>query len=149
MWFRKRKKVVFRVRKKPTNDAHYKVYRELARAIVHERLEHWNEVYGFTYQRVAVRNQRRRWGSCSEHGNLNFNYQIILLPETLMDYVIVHELCHLAELNHSKAFWEHVARALPDYKERKQHLMKMTHVPREGFPSSVFQKVRQSAEGGV
>lgn len=140
MWFRRKKKFVLGVRKKRTHDAHYRAYRELARAVVDERLTYWNQLYGFTYQRVAIRNQRRRWGSCSAHGNLNFNYKIILLPEILMDYVVVHELCHLAELNHSSAFWQQVARALPDYKERKRHLMKMTQVPQQGFPSSVLQQ---------
>lgn len=101
---------------------HYETHKERARILIHEKLQIWSLVYGTTYNRVTIRNQRSRWGSCSARGNLNFNYRLIFLPEPLFDYVIVHELCHLIELNHSNAFWEHVERALPDYRERKVHL---------------------------
>jgi hypothetical protein len=114
------------------------MHREFARDVIHERLEHWNSHFDFSYNRVSIKNQRRCWGSCSEKGNLNFNYRVIFLPQTLMDYVIVHELCHLAELNHSKKFWEHIARALPEYKEHRNHLKRITQVPATGFPSSVY-----------
>ncbi|MCD5382257.1 MAG: M48 family metallopeptidase [Candidatus Pacebacteria bacterium] len=130
MWRRRR------VRKKKPVSRHYQAHKELARGIIHERLEHWSGFYGLTYNRVAIKNQKTCWGSCSEHGNLNFNYKIVFLPEPLMDYVIVHELCHLYELNHSPAFWAHVARAMPDYKAQRSHLRKMTHIPAHGFPSS-------------
>lgn len=62
------------------------------------------------------------WGSCSKKGNLNFNWRLIQLPPELADYVIVHELCHLKELNHSQRFWDLVGQAIPDYKERRQAL---------------------------
>lgn len=116
---------------------HYKAHKELAREIITARIEHWNGFYNLEYKRVAIRNQRRCWGSCSEKGNLNFNYKIIFIPEILMDYVIVHELCHLIHLNHSPAFWAEVARAMPEYKEARAHLRRITHVPARGFPSSV------------
>lgn len=136
MFFRKRKKV----RKKTLAiSKHYVTYKELAREVVHERLQHFNTLYQFEYKRVAIKNQKTCWGSCSEYGNLNFNYKVIFLPEPIMDYVIVHELCHLVELNHSPAFWAHVERVLPDYKERKKLLRKMTHIPQQGFPSSIYQ----------
>jgi len=89
---------------------------------VQNRLVHLNQTYGFVYQRVSVKNQATRWGSCSKHGNLNFHYRIIQLPPHLADYIIVHELCHLRELNHSHKFWELVAQSIPDYKMRRKQL---------------------------
>lgn len=140
MWFvKKKKKSARRQRRRALpHHKHYADHKELARSIIHERLAYWNVHYNFAYKRVAVRNQKRRWGSCSEHGNLNFNYKIIFLPEALMDYVIVHELCHLAELNHSQMFWDHVALTVPEYKKMRAYLRRMTHVPHKGFPSSRF-----------
>ena len=138
MWWRKRRRRRGAARRKKS-DPHYAKHKELAREIIHERINYWNQYYSFTINRVAIKNQRRCWGSCSEHGNLNFSYKIIFLPHTLMDYVIVHELCHLAELNHSPAFWMQVAKAIPDYQARRVHLRKMTHIPERGFPSSIVQ----------
>ncbi len=86
---------------------------ELAKA----RLEFFNAEYGYTYHRVSIRDQKTRWGSCSKKKNLNFNYRIIFLPEHMRDYIIVHELCHLKELNHSGKFWNLVAQTFPGYKE--------------------------------
>ena len=66
------------------------------------------------YNHVSIRNQRRRWGSCSSKKNLNFNYRILTLSPELRDYIIVHELCHLKELHHGKTFWDLVERIIPD-----------------------------------
>lgn len=101
---------------------HYLTHKEAARALVHTKLQQYNQYYGFTYKRVAIRNQRRCWGSCSSLGNLNFSYKILFLPSELQDYIIVHELCHLGELNHSKQFWALVAETLPDYRVHRQAL---------------------------
>ena len=92
------------------------------RALAAERLAHFNQAYGFSYGRVSIRDQRTRWGSCSKKGNLNFNYRICYLPPHLLDYVIVHELCHLGQFNHSAAFWALVAQTLPDHRERRAEL---------------------------
>jgi predicted metal-dependent hydrolase len=100
----------------------YLLHKESARALVHERLKHWNTFYNFTYGRIAIRNQRSRWGSCSKKGNLNFSYKIALLPPNLADYLIVHELCHIGEFNHSNRFWDLVGRAIPDYKALSKDL---------------------------
>lgn len=126
-----KKGVVRRRRRRASPDAkHYVVHKERARELVHARLIHWNQFYDLPYKRVAIRNQRSRWGSCSTKQNLNFNYRIVFLPETLVDYIIVHELCHLVEFNHSAAFWGHVEKALPDYAERK---MQLYQIPLNAF----------------
>jgi predicted metal-dependent hydrolase len=88
----------------------------VARALVTQRLQHFNQVYGYKIGKISIRKQKTRWGSCSKQGNLNFNYRIIHLPEALRDYVIVHELCHIGQFNHSKAFWELMAQTVPDWK---------------------------------
>ncbi len=105
--------------------AHYQNHKHAARCLILGRLEHWSAFYGASYGRVAIRNTRSRWGSCSEKKNLNFNYKLLFLPVELLDYVIVHELCHLFEFNHSPAFWAHVARALPEYRTLRLALQKI------------------------
>jgi len=101
---------------------HYAKYREAARAVVHARLAHYNRLYGYAYRKVFIRNTRSCWGSCSTRGNLNFNYKVALLPEEPRDYIIVHELCHLAEFNHSPAFWAQVERAFPHHRTLRRAL---------------------------
>lgn len=101
---------------------HYKRHKETARQVITERLCWWNDHYRFSYGRVAIRSTFTRWGSCSSDGNLNFNYKIIFLPSELRDYVIVHELCHLKELNHSERFWQLVAETMPDYRRIRHQL---------------------------
>lgn len=108
---------------------HYLQHKELARAFVHEKVAAFATVHGFTYGRIAIRNTKRSWGSCSELGNLNFNYKIIFLPEALAEYIIVHELCHLREFNHSPRFWAHMDEILPDHKERRRMLKKVERLP--------------------
>lgn len=93
-----------------------------ARALVHARLVHFNQFYQFSYNKVFIKSQRTRWGSCSSNANLNFNYRIIGLAPALQDYLIVHELCHLKEFNHGKAFWDLVALQIPDYQVLKTQL---------------------------
>lgn len=78
--------------------------------------------YGFTWSRIAIRDQKSRWGSCSKKGNLNFNYRLVHLPEDLVDYIIVHELCHRGVFSHGKEFWDLVARTVPDHKEKRRRL---------------------------
>jgi len=115
---------VVRVRRKrrAPSGADYKKHKEEARELIMSRLEHFAYPYGFSYGKVSIRNQITRWGSCSKQGNLNFNYRLIHLPLELLDYVVVHELCHLVEFNHGRKFWDLVARAIPDYKELRRRL---------------------------
>jgi predicted metal-dependent hydrolase len=90
-----------------------------ALAFVVHRLPEMNRQYGFVYKKVSIRNQKTRWGSCSKTGTLSFNYRILDLPAPLADYLLVHELCHLQEMNHSKKFWALVGRAVPEYKKSR------------------------------
>ena len=87
-----------------------------------ERVAFFAPRVGVTYGRITIRNQRTRWGRCSGQGNLNFNCLLMLAPPEVLDYVVVHELCHRKELNHSPRFWAEVARVLPDYKARQAWL---------------------------
>jgi len=100
-------------------------YKRQARNLVEERLKHFNQYYNFGYKRVAIRDQSTRWGSCSSSKNLNFNYRICFLPSELVDYIVVHELCHLAEMNHSVKFWYLVERTIPEHKKLRQELKKI------------------------
>ena len=88
------------------------------------RVAYFAEKAGVSYGRITIRNQVTRWGSCSSKGNLNFNCLLMLCPEDVRDYVIVHELCHIKEMNHSPRFWNEVARLLPDYDEQRKWLQK-------------------------
>lgn len=104
------------------NKKHYAKNKIYARELIEGRLEYFNKQYGFGYNKIFIRNQKTRWGSCSSRKNLNFNYKLLFLPARLRDYVIVHEICHLKELNHSHKFWYLVERAFPDYKDIKKEL---------------------------
>lgn len=104
----------------------YLKHKETARFIVYEKLNHYSEILGVQYQRISIRNQKTRWGSCSKRGNLNFNYRIVFLPNELQDYIIVHELCHLIEFNHSKNFWALVEKILPNYRDLQLQLRNHT-----------------------
>lgn len=100
----------------------YKKNAAAARNLVLKKLEEFNKFYNVVFCRVAIRNQATRWGSCSRKGNLNFNYRIVFLPEHLSDYIIVHEMCHLRQMNHSARFWNLVGIAVPDYAARRRQL---------------------------
>lgn len=95
---------------------------ECALRRIRERVDHFHPMTGGEYGRIAVRAQRSRWGSCSSKHNLNFNWRLILAPPGCLDYVVVHELCHLTEFNHSPRFWAMVERVMPDYKVWKEYL---------------------------
>ena len=97
-------------------------FREQARKLVAARVQHFAPIVGVTYGQIAIRTQHTRWGSCSSKGNLNFNCLLALVPPEVLDYVVVHELCHRKELNHSAQFWYEVERVLSDYKIRRKWL---------------------------
>lgn len=91
---------------------------------VRGRLHYYNMYYKFIYNQISVKKMSSRWSSCSSKRNISFHYRLLFLPLKLSDYVIVHELCHIAELNHSKRFWQLVRKTIPDYIERKKLLNK-------------------------
>lgn len=95
---------------------------EEALAVIPPRVQEYAAVLGVSYGRITIRNQKCRWGSCSAKGNLNFNCILVKVPEYVRDYVIVHELCHRMEMNHSEKFWKLVESVLPDYRERRKWL---------------------------
>lgn len=90
--------------------------------ILPEKAANYAPAVGVDYGRITIRNQRTRWGSCSSKGNLNFNCLLMLAPDEVQDYVVVHELCHRLEMNHSPRFWTEVEKVLPEYRTAKQWL---------------------------
>ena len=100
----------------------YRSYQIAAGQALQERTAFFAEIMGVDYGRITVRDQRTRWGSCSAKGNLNFNWRLILAPGEVLDYVVVHELAHRREMNHSKRFWSLVEMVLPDYERRRRWL---------------------------
>ncbi len=100
----------------------------IAKKQIPERVSFFAGIMGVTYGRITIREQKTRWGSCSNRGNLNFNWKLMLMPEGVLDYVVVHELAHRIEMNHSNAFWKIVEQVLPDYRERKALLSRSEHL---------------------
>ncbi|WP_313183153.1 M48 family metallopeptidase [Lacrimispora sp.] len=107
-------------------------YRREARGYLESKAASWSAFMKVDYGKIAIRDQATRWGSCSARGNLNFNWRLVLLPEELADYVVVHELAHRLQMNHSPAFWEIVERELPDYRLRRRELRR--------YEGEVYQK---------
>ena len=108
----------------PRGRRSYLACKERARLLVHGFLAAHAPFYGLRYGKVFIKDMRRNWGSCSELGNLNFNYKLIFLPPKLAEYVVVHELCHLERFDHSSSFWDLVKRAVPDAKATRKELRK-------------------------
>lgn len=98
-----------------SNEEIRKIKRQ-AKKIIPERVAYWAEKIGVTYGRIAIRLQSSRWGSCAQNGNLNFNCLLVLMPQEILDSVVVHELCHRKHMNHSKEFYAEIDRVFPDYK---------------------------------
>lgn len=111
-----------RQEKREMPEAEKKYYRNLAREVLGARTGYYARKMGVTYGRISIREQKTRWGSCSSAGNLNFNWKLVLMPPELLDYVVVHELAHRKEMNHSPRFWAIVEKELPDYCNRREKL---------------------------
>jgi len=99
-----------------------KKYRSAARQYIYERVEYYLPFTGGTYSSIRIGDQKTRWGSCSSNGTLSFSWRLMLAPPRVLDYVVIHELCHLTHMDHSNEFWALVASVDPDYKEHRQWL---------------------------
>ena len=106
----------------PLSTADRTRYIKIARDIFTRKVEYYARIMGVSYGRISIREQKTRWGSCSSKGNLNFNWRLILAPEEVLDYVVVHELAHCREMNHSKAFYAVIESVLPDYRRAQRWL---------------------------
>lgn len=104
-----------------------KKFRNAAKEYIPKRVAYFHQFTGGNYTSITIRDQKSRWGSCSSRGTLSFNYRLMLASPEILDYVIVHELCHLTHMNHSKSFWEMVESILPDYKIYKSFLKDHGH----------------------
>ncbi|NLG02795.1 MAG: M48 family metallopeptidase [Clostridia bacterium] len=96
--------------------------KQQAAYLIEESLSHYSDVIGVEYEEYKLSNARTRWGTCNSNHILRFSWRLVMCPQDILDYVVVHELCHIGCMNHSKAFWERVGRALPDYKQRRKWL---------------------------
>lgn len=106
----------------PADEEERKRLRKKAGEVLRSRAAYYAKQMGVTYNRIFIKEQKTRWGSCSTGGNLNFNWKLILTGDEQLDYVVVHELAHLKQMNHSPQFWQEVEKILPDYKERRRRL---------------------------
>lgn len=109
----------------PSGKEDYAKHKSEALLLVKNRVEYFNKEYGFAYNKISIKDQKTRWGSCSNKGNLNFSYRILFLMPEVRDLIIVHELCHLREFNHSQKFWNLVAVTIPNYAATRRELKRM------------------------
>lgn len=100
-----------------------KVYKQAGSPYLEQRLNHWSEIMGISYRQLKLNSALRRWGSCSREGNINITWFLLFAPERAIDYVLVHELAHRRQFNHSKAFWALVEQYMPDYRQQKEVLL--------------------------
>ncbi|HUG14464.1 MAG TPA: SprT family zinc-dependent metalloprotease [Thermomicrobiales bacterium] len=112
-------------------------YRAQARVVLRERALRHASTLRVEVRRVTIKDTRSRWGSCSERGNLNFSWRLMLAPRAVMDYVVAHEVAHLRELNHSPRFWAHVAALCPDYRAQRRWL-RLHGAALAGWPATVI-----------
>jgi len=99
-----------------------KKYRKAAKQYIYERVEYYLPITGGSYSSIRIGDQKTRWGSCSSSGTLSFSWRLMLAPPRVLDYVVIHELCHLTHMDHSPAFWAKVGSIDPDYKEHRKWL---------------------------
>lgn len=99
-----------------------KKYRQAAKRYIYERVEYYIEMIGGHYSSIRIGDQKTRWGSCSNNGTLSFSWRLMLAPPRVLDYVVIHEICHLTYMDHSKNFWDLVSVYDPDYKEHRKWL---------------------------
>lgn len=120
--FEKQKELHPSQQRSPLSEKDRARYISIARDIFTKKTAYYARIMNVSYGRISIREQKTRWGSCSSKGNLNFNWRLILAPEEVLDYVVVHELAHRREMNHSKAFYAVVESVLPDYRTARSWL---------------------------
>ncbi len=120
---RARRRTVIRIRR-----SDIPMLKKRALALASARCIHFASIYGLTYKKISIRAQKTRWGSCSRSGSLSFNFKIAVLSPHIADYIIVHELCHCAEMNHGKKFWALVAHAIPQHATTRAELRRVVVV---------------------
>ena len=99
-----------------------KWFRKEALAVLTEKAEEYAKFYGVSFTKIYIKDQKSCWGSCSSKGNINFNWRILLAPEPVCDYIVIHELCHRIEMNHSPEYWKLVARLCPEHRQYRKWL---------------------------
>lgn len=114
--------ILKKYRKDIINNSIERFYKAKAYGVLKERTEYYGSKIGYLPNKITVKSQRTLWGSCSSKKNINYNYRLIMAPINIIDYIVVHELCHLSHMNHSKDFWNMVEGIIGDYKERRNWL---------------------------
>jgi len=102
-------------------------YKRMARKKIGERVRFYYALTGLKYNQIKINSAKTRWGSCTYEGNLNFTWRLVMAPEEVLDYVVVHEMVHLKEKNHAKMFWDKVEKIMPEYREHKKWLKEKGH----------------------
>lgn len=125
-WIDKARRKISALVKTPRADSVHEINRQkiIVKRLIDDRIKHYNSEGRFEYKKITIKDLNSRWGSCSLKGNLNFNYRLVYLPPALLDYVVVHELCHLIEHNHGPQFWQEVKNILNDFKTREKEIKK-------------------------
>ncbi|MEG0614957.1 MAG: SprT family zinc-dependent metalloprotease [Oscillospiraceae bacterium] len=103
-----------------------KLYKEMADKIIRKQVEKYSEIINVRVEKISIHSTKSRWGSCNAKKHINFCWRLVMLPIEIVDYIVVHELCHIKQLNHSQYFWKEVYNILPDYKEREEQLKEWT-----------------------
>ena len=106
----------------PSGSKDFLLNKSRALHLVRDKIAKLNAIYGFKHAKVSIKNMSTRWGSCSKQGNLNFNYKMIYLDDELAEYIVAHELCHLAQMNHGQNFWTLVATTIPNWQILRKKL---------------------------
>lgn len=124
-WINDAKKKIFEREKSETEKIKFPSFessKARAKKLLLERTRYWANWYGVEFERLSIKRASTRWGSCSTKGNINLHYKLYFLPEELREYVVVHEICHLLHMNHSRAFWKEVERAVPNWRLIKRKM---------------------------
>jgi len=125
--FRENKFILKKGSTQNTKELFIKWYKQQARKIIGRKANIFAQERGFQFSKVRITSAEKRWGSCSQKGNLNFSWRLVLAPNDIIDYVILHELSHLRHQNHSRKFWETVASICPDYRKYRKWLKENSH----------------------